>query len=326
MAMHDYIINTLLAAGVAVLISLAMGPFMIPFLTRLKVGQNIREDGPRAHLVKAGTPTMGGIIIITAIMVSSFIFAGSSKEVLTAVLVMLAFGGIGFWDDYIKVVLKRSMGLRAREKLMLQFLAGLIFGLLLLFYLGRGTEIAIPFTGNILNLGYLYIPFVIFVMWSCANGANLTDGLDGLASGVTFFIAIALGLICIITNHGNLLIFSGAMAGACLGFLFFNHYPARVFMGDTGSMALGGAVGAIAAISKSEIALIFIAGVYVVETLSVIMQVVSFQATHKRIFLMAPLHHHFELKGWKETKIVKRFCLMSILFVVIGLLGFKSIG
>lgn len=324
--MHDYIINTLLAAGVAVLISLAMGPFMIPFLTRLKVGQNIREDGPRAHLVKAGTPTMGGIIIITAIMVSSFIFAGSSKEVLTAVLVMLAFGGIGFWDDYIKVVLKRSMGLRAREKLMLQFLAGLIFGLLLLFYLGRGTEIAIPFTGNILNLGYLYIPFVIFVMWSCANGANLTDGLDGLASGVTFFIAIALGLICIITNHGNLLIFSGAMAGACLGFLFFNHYPARVFMGDTGSMALGGAVGAIAAISKSEIALIFIAGVYVVETLSVIMQVVSFQATHKRIFLMAPLHHHFELKGWKETKIVKRFCLMSILFVVIGLLGFKSIG
>jgi phospho-N-acetylmuramoyl-pentapeptide-transferase len=315
-----------LAAGVAVLISLAMGPFMIPFLTRLKVGQNIREDGPRAHLVKAGTPTMGGIIIITAIMVSSFIFAGSSKEVLTAVLVMLAFGGIGFWDDYIKVVLKRSMGLRAREKLMLQFLAGLIFGLLLLFYLGRGTEIAIPFTGNILNLGYLYIPFVIFVMWSCANGANLTDGLDGLASGVTFFIAIALGLICIITNHGNLLIFSGAMAGACLGFLFFNHYPARVFMGDTGSMALGGAVGAIAAISKSEIALIFIAGVYVVETLSVIMQVVSFQATHKRIFLMAPLHHHFELKGWKETKIVKRFCLMSILFVVIGLLGFKSIG
>lgn len=324
--MHDYIINTLLAAGVAVLISLAMGPFMIPFLTRLKVGQNIREDGPRAHLVKAGTPTMGGIIIITAIMVSSFIFAGGSKEVLTGVLVMLAFGGIGFWDDYIKVVLKRSMGLRAREKLILQFLAGLIFGLLLLFYLGRGTEIFIPFTGSVLNLGYLYIPFVIFVMWSCANGANLTDGLDGLASGVTFFIATALGFVCIITNHGNLLIFSGAMAGACLGFLFFNHYPARVFMGDTGSMALGGAVGAIAAISKSEIALIFIAGIYVVETLSVIMQVVSFQATHKRIFLMAPLHHHFELKGWKETKIVKRFCLMSILFVVIGLLGFKSIG
>ncbi len=324
--MHEYILNTLLTAGVAVLISLAMGPFMIPFLTRLKVGQSIREDGPQAHLVKAGTPTMGGIIIITAIMVSSFIFAGSSKEVLTAVLVMLAFGGIGFWDDYIKVVLKRSLGLRAREKLILQFLAGLIFGLLLIFYLNRGTEIVIPFTGTILDLGYLYIPFVILVLWSSANGANLTDGLDGLAAGVTFFIAIALGLVCIITNHGNLLIFSGAIAGACLGFLFFNRHPARVFMGDTGSMALGGAVGAIAAISKSEVALIFIAGVYVVETLSVIMQVISFQATRKRIFLMAPLHHHFELKGWKETKIVKRFCLLSILFVVIGLLGFKSIG
>ncbi|MEA4925615.1 MAG: phospho-N-acetylmuramoyl-pentapeptide-transferase [Syntrophomonadaceae bacterium] len=324
--MHEYIVNTLLTAGVAVLISLAMGPFMIPFLTRLKVGQSIREDGPQAHLIKAGTPTMGGIIIITAIMVSSFIFAGGSKEVLTAVLVMLAFGGIGFWDDYIKVVLKRSLGLRAREKLILQFLAGLIFGLLLIFYLNRGTEIVIPFTGTILDLGYLYIPFVILVLWSSANGANLTDGLDGLAAGVTFFIAIALGLVCIITDHGNLLIFSGGIAGACLGFLFFNRHPARVFMGDTGSMALGGAVGAIAAISKSEVALIFIAGVYVVETLSVIMQVISFQATRKRIFLMAPLHHHFELKGWKETKIVKRFCLMSILFVVIGLLGFKTIG
>lgn len=190
--MHEYIINSFLAAGVAILISLAMGPFMIPFLTRLKVGQNIREDGPQAHLAKAGTPTMGGIIIITAIMVASFIFAGGSKEVLTAVLVMLAFGGVGFWDDYIKVVLKRSLGLRAREKLILQFLAGLIFGLLLVFYLDRGTEIFIPFIGTIVDLGYFYFPFVIVVLWSSANGANLTDGLDGLAAGVTLFIAIAL--------------------------------------------------------------------------------------------------------------------------------------
>jgi phospho-N-acetylmuramoyl-pentapeptide-transferase len=324
--MHEYIVNACLAGGIAVLISLAMGPFMIPFLTRLKVGQSIREDGPRGHYVKAGTPTMGGVIIITAVMVASFLFAGSSKEVLTGVLVMLAFGGIGFWDDYVKVVLKRSLGLRAREKLILQLLAGLIFGLLLVYYLGRGTDIIIPFTGTVIDLGYLYFPFIIVVLMSSANGANLTDGLDGLAAGVTFFIAAALSLVCIMTNHGNLLIFSGALAGGCIGFLFFNRYPARVFMGDTGSMALGGAVGAIAAISKSEIALVIIAGVYVIETLSVIIQVISFQATRKRIFLMAPLHHHFELKGWQESMIVKRFCLLSLIFVIIGLLGFKRIG
>jgi phospho-N-acetylmuramoyl-pentapeptide-transferase len=324
--MHEYIINACLAAGVAILICLAMGPFMIPFLTRLKVGQSIREEGPRGHYAKAGTPTMGGVIIITAVMVASFLFAGSSKEVLTAVLVMIAFGGIGFWDDYIKVVLKRSLGLRAREKLVLQLLIGLIFGLLLVYYLGRGTEIIIPFSGTIIDIGYLYVPFVVLVLISTANGANLTDGLDGLAAGVTFFIALAMGLVCIMTSHSNLLIFSSALGGACLGFLLFNRYPARVFMGDTGSMAIGGAVAAIAAISKSEIALIIIAGVYVIETLSVIIQVISFQMTRRRVFLMAPLHHHFELKGWKETKVVHRFYLLSFLFVILGLIGFKNIG
>ncbi|MDD4170673.1 MAG: phospho-N-acetylmuramoyl-pentapeptide-transferase [Syntrophomonas sp.] len=324
--MHEYIINACLAAGVAILISLAMGPFMIPFLTRLKVGQSIREEGPRGHYAKAGTPTMGGVIIITAVMVASFLFAGSSKEVLTAVLVMIAFGGIGFWDDYIKVVLKRSMGLRAREKLVLQLLIGLIFGLLSVYYLGRGTEIIIPFSGTIIDIGYLYVPFVVLVLISTANGANLTDGLDGLAAGVTFFIALAMGLVCIMTSHSNLLIFSSALGGACLGFLFFNRYPARVFMGDTGSMAIGGAVAAIAVISKAEIALIIIAGVYVIETLSVIIQVISFQMTRRRVFLMAPLHHHFELKGWQETKVVHRFYLLSFLFVILGLIGFKNIG
>ena len=324
--MHDYVINAALSTGAAFLICLAMGPFMIPFLTRLKVGQNVRDDGPSRHLAKAGTPTMGGIIIVTSVMAASFLFAGSSREVLTAVLVMLAFGGVGFWDDYIKVVLKRSLGLRAREKLILQMLIGVIFGLLLVGYLGRGTEIICPFVGTRLDLGYLYIPFVVVVLMGTANGANLTDGLDGLAAGVTFFIAVGLGLICIMTSHGNLMIFCGAIAGACLGFLIFNHYPARVFMGDTGSMALGGGVAAVAAITRSEIALIIIAGVYVVETLSVILQVASFQATRKRIFLMAPLHHHFELKGWKETTVVRRFVWMSLFFVIIGLLSFKNIG
>jgi len=324
--MHDYVINALLAAGVAIIVSLAMGPFIIPFLTRLKVGQNIREDGPRRHLAKAGTPTMGGIVIITAVMVASFLFAGNSKEVLSCVLIMLAFGGIGFWDDYIKVVLKRSLGLRAREKMGLQILISIIFGLLLVYYLGRGTEICIPFAGTVIDLGYFYFPFLIIVLTGTANGVNLTDGLDGLAVGVTFFVAIALGLVSIMTSHSNLLIYCGALAGACLGFLVFNHHPARVFMGDTGSMALGGGIAAVSAISRSEVALIIIGGIYVIETLSVILQVLSYQTTRKRIFLMAPLHHHYELKGWTETMIVKRFSLLSLIFVIIGLLGFKNIG
>jgi phospho-N-acetylmuramoyl-pentapeptide-transferase len=323
---YEFILNALLAAGISILIAVAMGPFMIPFLSRLKVGQNIREDGPQRHLKKAGTPTMGGIIIITAVMVSSFIMAGASVEVLLAVLVMLAFGGIGFWDDYIKVVLKRSLGLRAREKVGLQLLVGILFSLFLILYLQRGTSIIIPFSGNTIDLGWLYIPFLVIVLLSASNAVNLTDGLDGLASGVTFLVSLAFLVVSLMTAHYNLAIFCGAVAGACLGFLVFNRYPARVFMGDTGSMALGGAVAAVAAITRSEIALIIIGGVYVLETLSVILQIISYQATGKRIFLMAPLHHHYELKGWPEKKVVRTFWFMALLFIMIGLWGFKGLG
>lgn len=324
--MKGYIINTLLAAGIALTISVVMAPLMIPFLLRLKVGQNIREEGPKGHYIKAGTPTMGGIIIVTAVMVASFLMAGDSTEVLAAVAVMLAFGGIGFWDDYIKVVLKRSLGLRAREKLILQLLAGILFGLLLIYHFHRGTGIIVPFTGTVIDLGYLYIPFLVFVFICTSNAVNLTDGLDGLVSGITFMVALAFAIVCIMTSHFNLLIFSGALAGACLGFLVFNRYPARVFMGDTGSMALGGAIAAIAAITKSELALVIIGGVYVIETLSVIIQVLSFQTTGKRVFLMSPLHHHFELKGWHETRVVKVFWLVALVFAVIGILSFRNIG
>jgi phospho-N-acetylmuramoyl-pentapeptide-transferase len=323
---QGYIINTLIAAGIAIIVSALMGPFMIPFLKRLKVGQTIREEGPQRHYAKAGTPTMGGIIIITAVMVATFSMAGSSTEALSAVLVMMAFGAIGFWDDYIKVVLKRSLGLRAREKLILQLLIGLLFGLLLVYHFNRGTDIIIPFSGAVLNLGYLYIPFIILVLIATANAVNLTDGLDGLASGVTFFVALGYILVCLMTSHYQLSVFCGALAGACIGFLIFNHYPARVFMGDTGSMALGGAVAAVAAISRSEIALLIIGGVYVIEALSVIIQVLSYQTTGKRIFLMSPLHHHFELKGWSENKVVTVFSIVSLLFVLLGLLAFKGIG
>lgn len=324
--MHEYIINALIAAGIAIVVSLAMSPFMIPFLTRLKVGQNIREDGPKTHLVKAGTPTMGGIIIITAVMVACFLMAGKSRQALTVVLSMLAFGGIGFWDDYIKVVLKRSLGLRAREKIIMQLLISFALGLLMLVYVGRGSEIMIPFSNLSFDLGYFYIPFVMVVALSTVNAVNLTDGLDGLASGVTLVVTLALSLISIMLSNYNVLIACGALAGACLGFLFFNRHPAKVFMGDTGSMALGGAITAIAAINHAEIVLLIIGGVYVLEALSVIIQVASFKTTGKRVFLMSPLHHHFELKGWKERKVVWFFYLLSLGFALLGLLGYRNIG
>ncbi|HZK43352.1 MAG TPA: phospho-N-acetylmuramoyl-pentapeptide-transferase [Syntrophomonadaceae bacterium] len=324
--MPEIIMKPLLAGIISIITMIILGPIMIPFLNRLKVGQNIREEGPKRHYAKAGTPTMGGIMIITAVMVATFLTAGASVEALTAVFIMLAFGAIGFWDDYIKVVLKRSLGLRAREKLGLQLLIGLIFGLLLIFYFDRGTIVTIPFTGSHIDLAFLYIPFVILVLMGTSNAVNLTDGLDGLVSGVTFFVAIAFGLISIMTSHYSLAIFCVALAGACLGFLFFNRYPARIFMGDTGSMALGGAIAAVAALTKTELVLVIIGGVYVIEALSVIIQVIYFQATRKRVFLMSPIHHHFELKGWKETKVVKFFWFLSFLFVIIGLLSLKGIG
>jgi len=315
-----------MALVVATLIALLMGPLLIPFLTRLKVGQSIREDGPQGHLIKAGTPTMGGIMIATAVMVSTFILAGNSGEAVAAVVVMLAFGAVGFWDDYIKVVLKRSLGLRAREKLGLQLLIGLAFALLLLYYFQRGTTVVVPFLGLEWDLGITYVPFIIIVMIATTNTVNLTDGLDGLATGVTFLVALAFALVCLMTSHYQLTVFCGALAGGCLGFLFFNRHPARVFMGDTGSMALGGAVAAVAALTHSELFLLLLGGVYVLEGLSVILQVVSFQTTGKRILLMAPLHHHFELKGWPERKVVRFFWALSLVFVLVGLLGYRNIG
>ena len=320
--MQGYINAILITALLAGLICIILGPFMIPYLTRLKVGQNIREDGPQRHLIKAGTPTMGGILIITAVMVMVFIMAGSSEEALATVLVMLAFGGIGFWDDYIKVVLKRSLGLRAREKIGLQLLAGLLFGLMLIYYFDRGTSTLIAFSGMELDLGILYIPFLIVVLVATANSVNLTDGLDGLAAGVTIFSAIALAIISFLTKQYSMAIFCAAVGGACAGFLVFNRYPARVFMGDTGSMALGGAIAAVAAFTRTELILIIIGGIFVIEALSVILQVFSYQATRRRIFLMSPLHHHFELKGWSETKVVKWFWFIAFIFMIIGVLAF----
>jgi phospho-N-acetylmuramoyl-pentapeptide-transferase len=311
---------------IAIGITVIMSPLVIPFLARLKVGQHIRDDGPKTHLRKNGTPTMGGVIIITAVMVASFLMAGASAEVLTALLIMLAFGGIGFWDDYIKVVLKRSLGLRAREKLILQLTIGILYSLLLLVYFNHGTGIIMPFTGRVADISFFYPPLLVILLMGTANGVNLTDGLDGLASGVTFLVAVTWALICVMTEHYNLAVFCGALAGGCLGFLIFNRHPARVFMGDTGSMALGGAVAAIATLTNSEIALIIIGGVYVIESLSVLLQIFSYQLFGKRIFLMAPLHHHFELKGWKETRVVHAFYLLAAVLCLIGFFSYRGIG
>lgn len=324
--MPNHFTNALIAAGIAFIVCLAMGPFMIPFLRRLKVGQSIRDDGPQTHLSKAGTPTMGGIIMVTAVMIASFLMAGASKQVLVSVLIMLAVGFIGFRDDYIKVVLKRSLGLRARDKLLLQTLIGFVMGFLLLFYLDRGTQLIIPFTSVTVELGYLYIPFIMLVLIATSNGVNLTDGLDGLAAGVTVPVALAYIVISIMQGNFNMMIFGAALIGACLGFLVFNHHPAKVFMGDTGSMAIGGAITALAAVNRSEIALLIIGGVFVVESLSDIIQVASFKTTGRRVFRMAPLHHHFELKGWPERKVVWMFWLLSIGFALLGIWGYKNIG
>lgn len=322
--MYDYLLKPFLAAVIAILIAVLTGPIFIPFLARLKVGQNIREEGPQSHYKKAGTPTMGGIIIITAVYAAVMIFAASEIEAWLALLVMLFFGLIGFWDDYIKVVMKRSLGLRAREKIGLQLITGFLFALILIIYLNRGTDILVPFSGMLFDIGYLYIPFIILVLMSTANAVNLTDGLDGLAAGISVFVSLAYAWICFMNQHMGLGIFCMALGGACLGFLVFNHYPARVFMGDTGSMAIGGGLAAVAALTGTELFLLLLGGVYVVETLSVIIQVISFQTTGKRIFKMSPLHHHFELMGWKETKVVKMFYIMAILFIIVGLLSYNQ--
>jgi len=323
--LDSIIMDCLMAMGLAFLTTAVLGPFLIPILAKLKAGQVIRTDGPSRHLGKSGTPTMGGILIISSIILASLTVVGNSREVVLCLAAMAAFGIIGFWDDYIKVVLKRSLGLRAREKLIMQIFFGLVFCIFLVFGLSRGTDVIVPFTGEVWALSYWYFPFIIMVFMATANSVNLTDGLDGLAAGSTFIVALGLVLVCFMTGHHALAAFSASLAGACLGFLIYNRYPARLFMGDTGSMALGGAIAAVAALTGSELALIVIGGVYVIEAISVIIQVISFQTTGRRVFLMTPLHHHFELKGWHEKRVVAFFWFLTLIFVIAGIWGISTL-
>lgn len=305
----------------AFVVALAAGPIFIPMLTKMKFGQMVRDDGPQSHLKKTGTPTMGGIIIIVAAAVVALAFS-KDKDMILLLVTTILFGLIGFIDDYLKIKNKRSMGLRAWQKMSAQLLVSIFVAFVASGISQVGTAVLIPFTGKFFDLGIMYIPFVVFIFVATVNSVNLTDGLDGLAGGVTVVVLGFFSVIALAADHMGLLVFSGAMIGALLGFLRFNSHPAQVFMGDTGSLALGGAVAALAVITKLPIFIVIIGAVYVFETLSVIIQVVYFKFTGgKRFFKMAPLHHHFELSGWDESKIVSVFIIISIILSLVGILG-----
>lgn len=306
--------------GVAFLFAILAGPLLIPVLRRLNIGQQIRQEGPEAHKKKAGTPTMGGTIILLALAVASLRFADKNAELAILLVAALGYGLVGFLDDYIKILFKRSLGLTAKQKLFGQLVvSGVIC--YLLYRIGHSTDLVIPFTDYTLSLGWLYYPFVILMMLGMSNAVNFTDGLDGLLAGTSAFAFGAYLLIAMRVHDPESAIFSAAMLGAVLGFLVFNAHPAKVFMGDTGSLAIGGALSAVAILTKQELLIVIIGGVFVLEILSVIIQVVSFKTRGKRVFKMSPIHHHFELSGWSEWRVVITFWLASLVFAGLGLLA-----
>ncbi len=311
--------HVLIAAIVAAGFVLVTGPFFIPELHKLKFGQSIREEGPKSHQKKSGTPTMGGIMIILGITLGTLAAAPWTPEVLLAVFIMLGHFVLGFLDDYIKVVKKRNLGLRARQKLAGQILIAVVTMYVATQVLGIDTDIWIPGLDENVSLGALYYPLVLFVLVGTSNAVNLTDGLDGLAAGTVAIAASAFAVVAVLTGHGDLAYLCVAMAAACLAFLRFNAHPAKVFMGDTGSLALGGALAAVGILTHTEILLAVIGFVFVCEALSVIIQVISFQTTGKRVFRMSPIHHHFELGGWSEWKVVTVFWCVGLIASVAGL-------
>jgi len=293
------------------------GYFLIPVLLRLKFGQEIREIGPNWHKKKSGTPTMGGVIFILAVTIVTLVFY-KSKESIFVLLVSLSYGIIGFIDDFIKIVMKRNLGLTERQKLIMQILAAAI-GIVAGLKLGiLSYEIYVPFIKTKLNLWHFYIPFALFVMVGGTNSVNLTDGLDGLASSVTCVVSIFFTVMAYRLNMPYIAVFCAALTGSLVAFLVFNAYPAKVFMGDTGSLFLGGAICSVALALKLPLILVFAGGIYIIETLSVIIQVTSFKLTGKRVFKMSPIHHHFEMCGFSERKIVVMFILVSLVLCVIS--------
>jgi phospho-N-acetylmuramoyl-pentapeptide-transferase len=336
-------VRAALAAILALLISFLLGPPMIEWLRRVKLGQKVREEGPQTHYVKAGTPTMGGLLMLTAIAIPVLLCGNfHNRQVWLALGTTLALGGLGFLDDWLRVVKKLPKGLLGRYKLVGQFVVGITVGACVLLWPEPGsspTVTHVPFLKSFyFDLGWLFIPFVIVVITGASNAVNLTDGLDGLASGLVAIAAIAFGGMCYLTGHarfsaylntgylpfaGELTVFCAAVLGAALGFLWYNSHPADVFMGDTGSLALGGALGVVAVLIKREFWLVLVGGVFVAEALSVMLQVTSFKLTGKRILRMSPLHHHFELIGWPESRVVLRFYIAGALLALLSLSTFK---
>ena len=318
--------ETILAIIIAFAISALLCPIIIPFLHKLKFGQQVRDDGPQAHLKKQGTPTMGGLIILTSLIITSLFYVSRYPKVIPVLFMTVGFGIIGFLDDYIKIVMKRSEGLKPMQKLVGQFVITGIFAWYVVNSGEVGTDMLIPFTGGFdhgkfLHLGILFVPALFFIVLGTDNGVNFTDGLDGLCTSVTILVATFLTIVAIGENAGISPI-TGAVVGSLLGFLLFNVYPAKVFMGDTGSLALGGFVSATVFMMRMPLFLPIIGFIYFVEVLSVIIQVTYFKKTGgKRIFRMAPIHHHFELGGWSETRVVAVFAIVTAILCLLAYLG-----
>jgi phospho-N-acetylmuramoyl-pentapeptide-transferase len=314
------------ASVTAMVLVLVIGPAFIRWLRGNEFGQNIREEGPERHQAKAGTPTMGGLLIWLAVVVSYVIYSRFSVASVTVLIATLGNAGIGFIDDWMKIVRKRSLGLSARYKLLLQLALALFVGFIVLHFAGLDTRIDVPFSDHRLDLGTIGFYVVVF-LWLAgfSNAVNLTDGLDGLAAGASAIVLVALAGVAFIIGRNasdpgvtDLMVIAGCVGGACLGFLWYNSFPADVFMGDTGALGLGGAIAGMAILTRTELALLLMGGLFVVEAASVALQVASFKTTGKRIFLMAPLHHHFELKAWSETKIIVRFWIVAAIFAGAG--------
>jgi phospho-N-acetylmuramoyl-pentapeptide-transferase len=335
--------RTAMSAVTALSVALVLGPAMIRYLRRAQIGQSIRAEGPKTHLAKAGTPTMGGLLILLAVVSATLLWMDlSNRFVWIGLGTLLGVGAVGFADDWVKVSRGRSLGLTGRGKLVPQFLMALAVAFAIEQWAGHGafsTVVSFPFLKKLLlDLGILYVPFVAVVVVGSSNAVNLTDGLDGLATGAVGIAAGTYALLAYVTGNavaarylqipfipqsGELAVFCGALVGACLGFLWFNCHPADVFMGDVGALPLGAAIAAVAVMTKQEILLAIVGGLFVLEALSVIIQVFSFKTTGRRVFKMAPLHHHFELLGWAESRVIIRFWILAIFFAVLGLSTLK---
>jgi phospho-N-acetylmuramoyl-pentapeptide-transferase len=331
------------AAVMALIISIFIGPLIIRLLQQKQVGEEIRLDGPESHLKKGGTPSMGGIIILISVLVPTMLFAKIAQtNIILVMIVTVVLGLLGFLDDWLKIIKKYPKGLIGRYKLLGQIVLGLVVGVVIYYFPdveGARSSTSLPFFKDFeLEFGLFYIPLIAFIITATSNSSNLTDGLDGLLTGLTAIAAAAFAVIAYVSGHfiysdylniifiptaGELTVFCAALFGAALGFLWFNTHPAQIFMGDTGSLALGGAIGVVAILAKKELLLVLICGIWVIESLSVIIQVFVFKRTGKRFFRMAPIHHHFELKGWAEPKVVVRFWIIGILLSLLTLTTFK---